>query len=220
MPGGPESTPGVRVLAGLEPFLVRGLEPVSRDLETYAELLTRWQIVQNLVSRETLAQIWGRHMRDSLQLLGHIAPGERFFLDLGSGGGFPAVPLAIALKGGGAQFHLIESNKRKASFLRTVVRELGLSVKVHGRRVEEVAQEDVGEVHLVTCRATASLGVVFGLGAPFWSEKTRGLFHKGREYGGELVKARADWCFDVVELPSETDKDSRILAIRMLRVRS
>ena len=211
---------GASSLAGLEPFLGREAQEVAEDLEAFAAFLSKWQQVQNLVSRETLPRLWVRHMRDSLQLLKNIAPEECSFLDLGSGGGFPAIPLAIALKSDGVQFHLIESNKRKASFLRMVARELELPVRVFDQRIEQVGREEIRETDLVTCRATTSLCSLLGLVAPFWGDGTRGLFHKGREYGEELVKAGAEWRFNVVELVSETDREGRILEISHLRAGS
>ncbi len=207
---------GVISVAGLESFLSREAQEVAEDLEAFAALLYKWQQVQNLVSRETLPHLWVRHMRDSLQLLKNIVPKERRFLDLGSGGGFPAIPLAIALKSSDLQFHLVESNRRKASFLRMVARELELPVRVFDKRIEQVGHQEIGEIDLVTCRATTSLCRLFGLVAPFWGNGTKGLFHKGREYGEELVKAGAVWRFNVVELMSETDRDGRILEISNL----
>ncbi|OYW98744.1 MAG: hypothetical protein B7Z15_21800, partial [Rhizobiales bacterium 32-66-8] len=98
----------------------RPLAEVAVDLESYARLLQKWQAVQNLVSRETLDDVWSRHFADSLQVLPLLKPTDHAFLDLGSGGGFPALPLAIALKGSPQHFTLIEPNGRKVSFLRTV----------------------------------------------------------------------------------------------------
>jgi len=70
----------------------RSVERVGADLESYAKLLGKWQAVQNLVSRETLGQVWTRHFADSLQVLALTKPSDRLFLDFGSGGGFPALP--------------------------------------------------------------------------------------------------------------------------------
>src|SRR5690606_9259042 len=119
-------------LARYAQFFTRPVADVAADLESYAQLLRKWQPVQNLVSRETLDDVWSRHFLDSLQVLTLLKPEDRAFLDLGSGGGFPALPLAIALKSPNHHFTLIEPNGRKVSFLRTVVRELKLMVNVEG----------------------------------------------------------------------------------------
>src|SRR5690606_8668469 len=101
------------------------MEQVGADLESYAALLRKWQPVQNLVSREILEQVWSRHFADSLQVLKYLRDDDRVVMDLGSGGGFPALPLAIASRGREREFLLVEPTARKASFLRTVSRELG-----------------------------------------------------------------------------------------------
>ena len=91
---------------------------IAADLESFAGLLAKWQRVQNLVSRET-DELWDRHVADSLQLLKYYR-GESSVLDLGSGGGFPAIPMAIALKDQRVDFTLVESSAKKTAFLRTV----------------------------------------------------------------------------------------------------
>src|SRR5690606_33130468 len=111
------------VLAPYATYLTRPAGDVATDLERFASLLGKWNRAQNLVSRETAGDLWTRHVADSLQLLKFLAPGDRTILDLGSGGGFPAIPLAIAA-GLGRRFILIEPIAKKASFLRAASREL------------------------------------------------------------------------------------------------
>jgi len=207
-------------LKGLEAHLGGDIATVEADLEAFAGLLAEWQKVQNLVSRETLAQLWTRHMRDSLQLLAHLPPRPGVILDLGSGGGFPALPLAIALKNTAWQFHLVEANRRKCSFLRHVTRELGLQVSsVYDSRIEALEPQLIGNVDIIVSRATAPLVRLLGLCWPFWSQQTRALLHKGREYGEELNESGAVWRFDVVCLPSITDAAGAILRIEQLSAR-
>src|SRR5690606_26140239 len=127
-------------LDSFSPFLGRPVELVRQDLDILIEILVKWQRVQNLVSRET-AEIEDRHLRDSLQLLPYLGaaagPGiSTNWLYLGSGGGFPALPLAIALKGQPFTYHLVEANGRKCAFLNAVKRELDLPVVVHNCRIE------------------------------------------------------------------------------------
>src|SRR5690606_23387325 len=107
-------------------------------LETYANLLAKWQKVQNLVSRETLRDIWTRHFADSLQALNYFTDDDRGFMDFGSGGGFPALPLAIARKGSGQSFTLVEPTARKVSFRRMVAPQLDLPVTVICRRIDQI----------------------------------------------------------------------------------
>src|SRR5690606_32021627 len=108
----------------------RPAKEIAADLESYANLLRKWQGVQNLVSRETLTSLWTRHFADSLQALALLRESDVEVLDFGSGGGFPALPMAIASKGLDRHFTLIEPTARKVSFLRTVSLELDISVNV------------------------------------------------------------------------------------------
>jgi 16S rRNA (guanine527-N7)-methyltransferase len=133
-------------------FLSRSPVDIAADLESFARLLAKWQRVQNLVSRET-DELWERHIADSLQLLKFVR-NESSVLDLGSGGGFPAIPLAIALKDRPIDFTLIESNSRKTAFLRSVARELSLRALIESKRIEDIAPR---ETSLVTSRALAEL---------------------------------------------------------------
>lgn len=198
--------------------LARPAEAVADDLDRYVALLGRWQSAQNLVSRETLAAVWSRHVADSLQVLSHLTPADRLFLDLGSGGGFPAIPLAIARKGAAAtQFVLVESNGRKASFLRLVGRELGLPIRVIGGRIEAHDSRETGPPDVITSRALASLDRLCTLAAPHFGPGTRAIFHKGRDAGEELAKARAGWQLDVLTWPSDTSTDGVLLEIRDMR---
>src|SRR5687768_7687438 len=106
------------------------LTPVSREtvvrLDAFVNLLLKWQRTTNLVAASTIDQVWTRHIADSLQLL-PLAPDARRWIDLGSGGGFPGLVLACALRETpGVAVHLVESNGKKASFLRQAARQLGV----------------------------------------------------------------------------------------------
>lgn len=199
---------------------VRTEGAVIGDLESYARLLQKWQAVQNLVSRETLNQVWTRHFADSLQVLPLLGDADRDFMDLGSGGGFPALPLAIALKGGPQRFVLVEPNGRKASFLRTVTRELGLAVTVLAQRSDEIDSRETPIPDVITSRALAAMPLLCDWMEPFFASKTRALLHKGREYVEELAESGAHWHHDVVMVPSDTDPGGVILEITNLRRKS
>lgn len=198
----------------------RPLDAVGRDLESYAALLKKWQAVQNLVSRETLGAIWERHFADSLQVLSLLTPRDQEFLDLGSGGGFPALPLAIASKGLDRHFVLVEPTARKVSFLRTVARELDLNVTVIGRRSDEIDSRETPEPDVVTSRALAALPLLCDWMAPFFAAKTRAILHKGREHVDELTESGAHWHYDVVVNKSDTDPGGVILTITNLTRKS
>ena len=136
---------------------------VSRETLTrllaYQALLGRWQQRINLVGPATLDDFWARHAADSAQLLA-LAGDRRIWLDLGSGGGFPGLVVAIMLAESGGHVHLVESDGRKAAFLRTVIREVGVPASVHNRRAEELAmagEASLADVQVISARALAPL---------------------------------------------------------------
>lgn len=190
---------------------------VAADLEKLQELLIKWQRVQNLVSRETLDSFWDRHVADSLQLLNYFPDSAAIILDLGSGGGFPALPLAIALKDRDIDFILIESNSRKVAFLRAVARELQLKVRVFDKRIGDIVSRETGVVDVITARALASLDKLCDFCFPLWSDDTRALFHKGREHVEEIAESSARWHHDVVIHPSNLERTGVILEMTHLR---
>ncbi len=198
----------------------RDRSAVAEDLDAFAGLLRKWQKVQNLVSRETLDDVWTRHFADSLQVLKLLTAKDNLILDLGSGGGLPALPLAIASKGTGRRFVLVEPNGRKVSFLRTVARELGLAVTVLDRRSDEIDSRETGVPDVITSRALAALPLLCTWAAPFFGPETRAIFHKGREHVEELVESGAVWHHDVVTLTSDTDPQGVLLELRHLSLKN
>lgn len=145
------------------------LAAVSREtrerLDIYAGLLRKWQRSINLVGPRTIGDLWNRHFTDSAQLLPLIpsaeTPTTRVLVDFGSGAGFPGLVLAIL---GAGEVHLIESDQRKATFLREVARATGTPVTVHAKRIEQVAPFPAD---VVSARALAPLNDLLGFAAPF-----------------------------------------------------
>lgn len=196
------------------------ITPVSRETEerlsAFVVLLLRWQSKLNLVAASTLPHLWTRHVADSLQLL-PLAPDARVWVDLGSGGGFPAIPIACALAAQpGAMVHLVESNGKKAAFLREVVRELGLPAKVHQQRAEKFGESYVETVHAVTARALAPLKTLCDQAFPFIARGAVGLFPKGQDVASELTDAAKYWTIQALTVPSLTSPDSSIVVVRGL----
>jgi 16S rRNA (guanine527-N7)-methyltransferase len=193
------------------------LIPVSHEtavrLDLFAALLQRWQKAVQLVAASSLPKLWTRHIADSLQLL-DIAPAARIWADLGSGGGFPGLVLAIALaERSGALVHLIESNSRKAAFLREAARATQAPVKIHGERIESVAKRIAGEVEIVTARALAPLPRLLELAAPILAAGAQGIFLKGQDVDNELTEAAKSWSIQAKILPSRTDSRGRIVVV-------
>jgi 16S rRNA (guanine527-N7)-methyltransferase len=194
---------------------------VSREtfdaLIRFEQLFLRWNARINLASGSTLEQFWNRHILDSAQLL-PLAPDAKNWLDLGSGGGLPGIVIGILLKErDGASAVLVESNGKKASFLRTAARELAVPVTVLCSRIEDVRLSEPPNV--VTARALASLTTLFGLAEPWLSGEATGLFHKGRDYRREIEESHADWHYDLIEHRSVAAPDSVILEVGNLRRR-
>lgn len=198
---------------------------VSREtsdrLQTFVDLVLKWQPAQNLIAPSTIPDIWKRHVADSLQT--HWTyPEARTWVDIGSGGGFPGIVTAILLADiPGAHVHLIESNQRKAAFLRTALRETGSKGTVHPGRIESVAKEwSHGPVDAVSARALASLDQLFRLAEPFTGSGAKAVFHKGQDFQREVDEAADSWNFDLVEKKSVVDPTSRMLLFSDISARS
>ena len=199
-------------MSPLSPEEARRLLGVSREtlaaLDAYLGLLRHWQRAINLVGASTLADPWRRHILDSGQLKAHLPADARSLVDLGSGAGLPGLILAIM---GVPEVHLVESDRRKAAFLRTCAMELGLAgVRIHAARIEAVAPF---AADLVTARALAPLPRLLEHAAPFLAPTTRCLFLKGREAEAELTAVRESWTMRAALVPSLSAGDGRILLL-------
>ncbi len=195
---------------------------VSREtaprLMRFAELLAHWNRRINLVSAGSLDHLWTRHIADSLQLL-DLAPGDaRTWIDLGSGGGLPGIPVAAAALESRPGLHmtLIESDQRKATFLATAARDLGLPVTVLAQRIESVPAT---AYDVVSARALAPLPRLLELAARFAGRETVLLFPKGAQLDSELTAAEAAWHSRAERIASRTEPGAAVLRIRELRRR-
>ena len=194
---------------------------VSREtldgLKLYADLLKRWQKVVNLVAPSTLGEVWHRHFADSAQLAALIPPTAKRHVDLGSGGGFPGLVLAIMLVERGLATTLVESDQRKCAFLREVARNTGIVVEILAQRIENPATcAKVGAVDVVTARALAPLAHLFALSAPICTASTLGLYLKGRGVEQEIEDARKFWQFEHRLIPSLTQAGAAVVEVRNL----
>lgn len=188
---------------------------VSREtldrLKAYADLLSKWNRKVNLVGRNSLADLWRRHMLDSAQLLPLLPPTrperERVVIDLGTGAGFPGMVLSIL---GAGDVHLVDSDQRKMMFLREVAREVGSDAHIHGVRIEQMRHFPVD---VVTARALAPLPQLIEQAAPFLSGPSYALFLKGRGVREELTEAEKHWKIRADLIPSRSDPSGTILHI-------
>ncbi|MGO8780861.1 MAG: 16S rRNA (guanine(527)-N(7))-methyltransferase RsmG [Rhodomicrobium sp.] len=183
-------------------------------LELYGRLLIQWQKAVNLVAPATIPELWQRHFADSAQLL-LLAPRAKIWVDLGSGGGFPALVIAIMLANQQeCCVHLVESNARKCAFLSEAARQTGAPARVHNARIADVAASGaVPAAGVVTARALAPLDALLELALPFFGNASAALFLKGREAGVEIAEARKRWVFNLKIHPSISDAQGQILEI-------
>lgn len=193
---------------------------VSREtlerLAAYEHLLKKWNPSINLVAKSTLPTIWRRHFLDSAQLFALARHHEGHWADLGAGGGFPGLVIAIMAmeRAPGLRVTCVESDQRKAAFLRTVVRELGLPARVLAERAEEAAplQADV-----LSARALAPLARLLPLAERHLKPGGQALFPKGESFRDELSEALETWSFQSEEYPSITDGSAVILSLGDIR---
>lgn len=175
-------------------------------------LLRQWNPRINLVSKSTLDDAWNRHVADSVQVFEASRQASGLWVDMGSGGGFPGLVIAIlALERAPAlQVKLIESDQRKCAFLRTVAREAGVSVSIKARRIED---EPPSQASVISARALAPLTDLLQFSQRHGSEDHVAIFPKGRSWRDELAVARTRWRFQHEALQSKTDAEAVILRI-------
>jgi 16S rRNA (guanine527-N7)-methyltransferase len=196
------------------------LTPVSREtvarLDRFVAGLIAWQRRINLIARSTESNLWTRHIADSLQLL-PLAPQARIWVDLGSGGGFPGLVIACALaEVAGARVHLVESNAKKAAFLREAVRATDAPATVHAVRMEDFVENPPRPIDIVTARALAPLTQLLAATYPLLKKGSLGLFPKGQDVASELTEAAKYWKVQASLATSRTDPKARIVVVRGL----
>lgn len=192
---------------------------VSREtiqaLEHFAALVLKWTPRINLISAASAGEIWDRHIVDSVQIYRHAPQVIEKWLDIGSGGGFPGIVAAIL----GQQYHpkarffLIESDQRKATFLRSAIRELDLNATVAAGRIESLPSCNAD---VISARALGALPTLLPLIARHITPAGLALLHKGRQAADEIALARRDWRFDLEDRPSITDPEGRLLLIKRI----
>ncbi len=190
---------------------------VSREtierLEIYAELLRRWNPAINLVAKSTVGRLWERHFRDSAQLLHLVDHPITHWADLGSGGGFPGLVIAILAieRKSPSKVTLVESDLRKSIFLSTVIRETGANVTVLPARIENIAPL---EADVLSARALGSLEKLLCFANRHLRPDGTALFPKGISWQKELIKAQTAWCFSHQVVKSNTEIGPVILRIQ------
>ncbi len=189
---------------------------VSREtfdrLDTYVELVKRWNPKINLVSRSSLEDIWDRHILDSVQVY-RCATTAETWVDIGAGGGFPGMVCAIMAleESPNTRFQFVESDQRKSAFLRNVARECGVTCQVISKRIESV---EPLEADILSARALADLRTLLSFCDRHLSENGTALLPKGANWKKELSEAQEEWKFDVEPITSLTEPQAVILKIK------
>lgn len=189
---------------------------VSREtferLECYVALIEKWNPRINLVSKSSLTEVWNRHIWDSAQLIDIPFEGTHW-ADFGSGGGLPAIVLAIFAKEihPEMKFTMVESDQRKCVFLRTAVRELGLKADVYAERIEKLGPLGA---NVISARALTDLKGLLSFGERHCAENGVALFPKGETWEKEVDLAREFWSFECEEFKSFTNPNAAILKIK------
>lgn len=189
---------------------------VSRETEhllgMFAELVEKWTAKINLISKHSRKDIWARHILDSAQLYRFAPQHQQHWVDLGSGGGFPGIVISILAKDRleALSVTLVESDQRKAAFLRTAARELGLSIRILTTRIDETPPL---HADILSARALGPLSVLLGYADRHLSPTGAAIFPKGRTVPREIETARQKWRFDLAVSPSMTDPAAQILRI-------
>lgn len=189
---------------------------VSREtaerLVVYANLLNKWNGQINLVAKSTLSDLWARHMQDSAQIFAIAPESSETWADLGSGGGFPGAVIAILASETRPSLGvtLIESDKRKASFLQAVSRETSVRLNVIADRIEDVPPQ---KADVVSARALATLSNLLAYAEMHLAPGGTAIFLKGARAEQEIAAALENWRFHCDTYPSQTDNGAVILRI-------
>ena len=193
---------------------------VSREtlnrLKTYADMLLHWQKKTNLVGSGTIDDVWWRHFYDSAQLLPLVlrsraetsTEAQLKWLDFGSGAGFPGLVVSIM---GGGEVHLVESNGKKCTFMRQVIRETGANAVVHQCRIEDLPYM---KVDIITSRALASMQQLMTLSQRFIDLSTESWLLKGQDVDEELTRLTISRNIPMERFESKTDPKGVILRIK------
>ena len=166
-------------------------EAVQRQLLAFRDLLLKWNKTYNLTALRDPDQAISHHLLDSLAILPHVGDGP--LLDVGSGGGLPGIPLAIARPD--LAVCMVDTVQKKTTFLQQAVIELGLkNVTVHHARVEEM----VGQFAQITARAFAELSLFVDLTRHLLAPGGRWLAMKGMRPDGEIAALPAGIVVDAI----------------------
>ena len=172
------------------------LDPaLATPLLAYLALLDRWNRTYNLTAIRDPREMVGKHLLDSLAMHPHVR-GIGTLADLGTGAGLPGIPLAIAIPE--LQVALVESNGKKARFMREALRTLRLgNARVIESRAEAVAEPAAFDA--ITARAMATLADILAVGGHLLKPDGRLLAMKGMRPDNEIAALPAGWRLESID---------------------
>ncbi|MDR3030994.1 MAG: 16S rRNA (guanine(527)-N(7))-methyltransferase RsmG [Holosporales bacterium] len=176
----------------------------KKQVEKYISILKKWNKCINLLQGDTLENILGRHITDSLQIL-DLLKSEEKILDIGSGAGFPGMVLAI---NGFENIVLCEKSYKKTIFLLSVKKALNLNISILNDNIYNFKHKNY------TCIARAFGSLLKLLEIMERLNSPKGVFHKGENYRQEIEEASRVFKFDFKPTESVTNRGSVILTIR------
>ena len=181
----------------------------------YESLLLKWNSKINLISKNTLTDIWSRHFLDSGQIIKHVDASRKRWIDIGSGAGFPGLVIALLLRDRkiDCELILVEKNTKKVFFLNEVIRKLDLNVKV--------VNDDIGTLEplkadILTARAFSELNYLIQIAHIHRVDEGICLFLKGKNYRFELDKTLNYWFFDYDMVDSLSSSSGKIIRVRKI----
>lgn len=184
-------------------------------LERLAALIVAENERQNLIARSTIDAIWSRHILDSIQLLRWAGPGDGCWLDIGTGGGFPGLAIAVVRR---APTVLVEPRAKRAAFLRDTAAMLDLRhVTVVQSSVQSLPTPDTPSV--ISARAVAKPIALMNWGGPLVTMATRWLLQRGASWQAELAELQSGWRGSFHVEHSVTNPDGRIIIASGLQKR-
>ena len=190
---------------------IRKFYPISDNeivqLQSFVEMLLRYNQEYNLIGKSTIDDIWQRHILDSAQLLKYIENKNLVVGDFGSGAGFPALILSIL---GVKEIHLIEKSFRKCEFLKLASKISPNKIVIHQKKVEEIKGIFFD---ITTSRAFASLDKLLTTVKPFLKPNGYGIFLKGKNFENEIILAKKLGKFHHIAHTSLTSEESKVLVI-------
>ena len=181
----------------------------------YETLLSKWNEKINLVSKNTLVDIWERHFLDSGQIIKHVEASGKRWVDVGSGAGFPGLVVALLLRDRkiDCDLVLVEKNSKKGFFLNEVIRKFNLSVEVVNDNIDNLEPLNAD---ILTARAFSELNNLIEIA--FRHRKKEGicLFLKGENYRIELDKTLNYWFFDYDIVDSLSSSSGKIIRVKKI----